>query len=190
MPGSRQGEIRRHATRYLQAATRIEASEPKTRFLVPVLNADVQRFMQAEQDRVAPNLRVQYHIDQSALLLAAADVALITSGTATLEALILDCPMVVAYRAHWLSYLLIRPLLRIRQFALPNLLAGSRVVPECIQADVTPERLADAMLDLIRDPAVRARQREAFRSIRATLAANASDRAAQAVMSFFPAPVR
>jgi lipid-A-disaccharide synthase len=74
--------------------------------------------------------------------MAAADAVLLTSGTVTLEAMLIKRPMVVAYRFNWLSYLLIKRLFKAAFFSLPNLLAGRRLVPELVQGEVSAERLA------------------------------------------------
>ncbi|MCC6713603.1 MAG: lipid-A-disaccharide synthase, partial [Gammaproteobacteria bacterium] len=100
-----------------------------------------------------------------------------------LEALLLDCPMVVAYRAHWLSYALIRPLIRIRRFALPNLLAEDDVVAECIQRAANPATMSARLLELLGDAEAARRQRAGFAAIRAALPAGASGRAADAVLA-------
>jgi lipid-A-disaccharide synthase len=115
-------------------------------------------------------------------IMAAADAGLIACGTATLEALLLDCPMVTAYRAHWVSYTLIRPLMRIDHFSLPNLLAGAEIVPECIQRDANPQRLADLLCELLENDGTASTQRRHFAEIRETLKTDANSRAAEAVM--------
>jgi lipid-A-disaccharide synthase len=183
LPGSRTSEQRHHAGPFLQAAAACRQAMPALKVMVPLLNEQAVAGVKAAQDRVAPDLAVDYVVGRSRDVLAAADAALIVSGTATLEALLLDCPIVVAYRAHWLSYALIRPLIRIRRFAMPNLLAGKDLVPECIQRDANPATMAARLLELLGDADAARRQREGFAAIRATLAIGASRRAADAVLA-------
>ncbi|MCG3200821.1 MAG: Lipid-A-disaccharide synthase [Gammaproteobacteria bacterium] len=183
LPGSRMSELRHHAAPFLLAAAGCRRAMPALKVMVPLLTREAAASVQAVQARVAPGLAVDYVIGRSREVLAAADAALIVSGTATLEALLLDCPMVVAYRAHWLSYALIRPLIRTRRFALPNLLAEADVVPECIQRDAKPATMSARLLGLLGDAGSARRQRVGFAAIRAALPAGASGRAADAVLA-------
>jgi lipid-A-disaccharide synthase len=115
--------------------------------------------------------------------MAASDVAVIASGTATLEAMLLDCPMVVAYRLAPLSHFFLKRtgLLRIQRYALPNILAGRGLVPELMQGAVTAEALAAAALAWLEDPdRVRAYRREC-RRFHDDLRQNADQRAAVSV---------
>lgn len=183
LPGSRMSELRHHAAPFLLAAAACRQAMPGLKVMVPLLTREAAASVQAAQARVAPGLAVDYVIGRSREVLAAADAALIVSGTATLEALLLDCPMVVAYRAHWLSYALIRPLIRIRRFALPNLLAEEDVVAECIQRNANPATMSARLLELLGDAEAARRQRGRFAAIRAALPAGASGRAADAVLA-------
>ena len=110
------------------------------------------------------------HSDDPATILAAADVALIKSGTATLEAALADVPMVVAYRLHWLTAWLARRLITVPWISLPNLIAARPVVEELLQQEVNAERLARALTPLLErsSPAAR-QQREAFAEVRERL---------------------
>ena len=116
-------------------------------------------------------------------LLQVADVALVASGTVTVQAALHECPMVVVYRLSPLTYRLGRPFVRVETFAMANLVAESRVVPELIQDDFTPERVAAEALDILTNPARAAGMREDLRRVRLRLGTpGASDRAAQAVL--------
>jgi lipid-A-disaccharide synthase len=84
-------------------------------------------------------------------VLIGSDVSLVTSGTATLEAFLLGVPQVVAYRTSWLTYFIGKRIVKIHRFSLPNILAGRDVVEELLQDEVIPERLARAVLGLLRD---------------------------------------
>ena len=85
-------------------------------------------------------------------MLAAADVAMVASGTVTVQAALHECPMVVVYRLSPLTYRLGRPFVHVDTFAMANLVAGRRVVPELIQDDFTPEAVAEHAVSLLRDP--------------------------------------
>jgi lipid-A-disaccharide synthase len=116
-------------------------------------------------------------------VLASADVALVASGTITVQAALHECPMVVVYRLSPITYRLGRPFVHVDTFAMANLVAGRRVVPELIQDDFTPEAVAGEALALLTDPAAAARMRSDLRSVRRKLGGpGASRRAAEAVL--------
>jgi lipid-A-disaccharide synthase len=114
--------------------------------------------------------------------LAAADAAIVSSGTATVEAALLDAPMVVVYRVTPLTALLAKPLVRTSYFSMVNLIAERRVVPELIQKDFTPDRVADELLRLLNNPQAREELRVGLAEVRKRLGApGAIDRAADAI---------
>src|SRR5215204_2042867 len=116
-------------------------------------------------------------------VLEAADLALVASGTVTVQAALHECPMVVVYRLSPLTYRLGRPFVRVSTFAMANLVAESRVVPELIQDDFTPDSVAAAALDILTSPTGAAQMREDLRKVRLRLGTpGASDRAALAVL--------
>jgi lipid-A-disaccharide synthase len=128
----------------------------------------------------APALIVDGRADD---VLSVADVALVASGTVTVQAALHECPMVVVYRLSPLTYRLGRPFVRVDTFAMANLVAGRHVVPELIQDDFIPERVADEALKTLTDPAVAARVRRDLADVRARLGQpGASRRAATAVL--------
>lgn len=180
LPGSRGSELRYHAEPFIAAVARCARQVRGLCAIVPVLDERAAAVMRGAAQRLDVDVRIV--IGRAREVLRAADAGLIASGTATLEALLLGCPMVVAYRVHWLSYGLIRPLIRIDRFALPNLLAGRAIVPERIQREATPASLAAALLPLLEDTGAADAQREAFRSVRGQFGLGASERAAQAVL--------
>jgi lipid-A-disaccharide synthase len=182
LPGSRGSELKHHAVPFLRTASWCASKRPGLRILVPVIDDNARDTVAAAARQVAAGLDVRIVVAKARQALAAADCALVASGTATLEAMLLGCPMIVAYRASWLSYALIRPLLRIRRFSLPNLLAGSDVVPEFIQGAATPERMGPPLLALLSDPARRDSMRIEFARLAASLQGGGSGRAADAVL--------
>ncbi|MGH7211609.1 MAG: lipid-A-disaccharide synthase, partial [Acetobacteraceae bacterium] len=116
-------------------------------------------------------------------VLAAADLVLMASGTATVQAALHDVPMVVVYRLSPLTYRLGKPFVRVNMYAMVNLVAGEAVVPELIQDAFTPEAVAAAAMAILTDPARGERIRRALRDVRARLGApGASGRAAAAIL--------
>jgi lipid-A-disaccharide synthase len=115
-------------------------------------------------------------------------VVLLASGTATLEAMLINRPMVVAYRLAPLTYALLKALrlVRVEHFALPNLLAGERLVPELLQSDANPAALGAEVLRWLQSPADCARLRERFAGLGNLLRRQASERAAEVVLGMLP----
>lgn len=191
LPGSRGGEMGFLGPLFLQAAVLIarqwrqqggDNAVPPL-FLVPCINKTRQQQMQdlldANPQAQALNLRLV--AGQSREIMAASDLVLLASGTATLEATLLKRPMVVAYRMTDMSHWLVSRMIRVGHIALPNLLAEKPVVPELIQNDCTPQALAEAaMARLLSDDKV-AHEQQVFRDIHITLRRNASERAAEAI---------
>lgn len=145
LPGSRSSEIRHLAARFFQAATIIHANRPATRFVLPAVPG-----LQAEIEAIAAKQGVydlvQIVSGQSHTVLAACDVTLIASGTATLEAALFKRPMVIAYHMAWLSWQLMRRKRLQPWVGLPNILCQDFVVPELLQEAATPHALAQAVL--------------------------------------------
>jgi lipid-A-disaccharide synthase len=182
LPGSRAAEIERHLPVLLGAARRILGREPRARFALPlaptVAAADVEGPIRAA------GLAVRVLPGEAYRVMAAADLLLLASGTAALEAACYGTPMVVLYRLSRLSYALARLLVRgVSHISLPNILSGRGVVPELIQDDATPARLSRAAHTLLRDGTARARQEAVLRDVRARLGQRgAAERAARAVL--------
>ena len=182
LPGSRDAEVRRHLSVLLGAGSAILARRPGTRFVVPVARTIPAGPIRAAAD--ASGLPGTVLPGDSHRVMAAADLLLVASGTATLESACYGTPMVVLYRLSWLSHALARLLVRgVSHIALPNIVAGREIVPELIQRDATPAGLAAAALRLLEDDGARAAQRLALREVRARLGdAGAGLRAARAVL--------
>jgi lipid-A-disaccharide synthase len=185
LPGSRREEVERLLPPMLVAAKRLSAAGVARRFalgLAPTVDvAAVRRLVKAAVDEGGP--RVDVFERRTYEVMAAADVVLISSGTATLEAALLGAPMVVCYRVSRVTEAVVRLLVKVRWCSLPNLIANRRVVPEVLQDELTGQRLAAEALRLIEDPAAAGAQRAAFERVRAQLGApGVGRRAAQAVI--------
>jgi lipid-A-disaccharide synthase len=183
LPGSRREEIERLLPPMLDAARRLAAADGRRRFVLGLAPTVDREQVQAHLGGagVPPVEVVGGHTYE---LMAAADVLLIASGTATLEAALLGTPLVLCYRVSRITELIARMLTHVEWIGLPNLVAGRVVVPELIQAQVTGERLAaEATRLLDEDPVAATAQRAAFKEVRARLGEpGVGRRAAQAVL--------
>jgi lipid-A-disaccharide synthase len=168
MPGSRLPELRRLFPPMLEAAERIREVHPDAQFVVPV--APTLRF-EALRPYLASHqtLEVKLVDGRAEQAVGASDAALVKSGTSTLETALMLRPMVVVYKLSWLSYLVGRLLVRIAHFALVNILAGRGIVPELLQGQASPERMAAEVNRLLGDRTAREAQLSALREVRASL---------------------
>jgi lipid-A-disaccharide synthase len=187
LPGSRVGEIERLAATFLSAAARVLEEMPDLQIVVPIANAPAnlafRRVLGGHPDisNLQPALRLM--VGNARRLMIASDVVLLASGTATLEAMLAKRPMVVAYKVAPLTYTLVKGLgmLKVKNYSLPNVLAGARIVPELMQRDCTPQKLAQATLAMLRDGEAMERIGPRFRELHLQLRQDASARAADAV---------
>ena len=143
LPGSRQSEVKYLALRFFQAAALIQRAYPAIKFVVPAVPTLRARIEALVTDAGMAG-RITVVTGQSHTVLAACDVTLIASGTATLEAALFKRPMVIAYNMHWLSWKLMQRKQLQPWVGLPNILCGDFVVPELLQEAATPQALADA----------------------------------------------
>lgn len=188
LPGSRVGEVSRLGRDFAGAIAWLAARRPSLQFVAPMANATVRQRFSAALQAEAPQISVRIVDGQAQLALAAADVVLVASGTATLEATLSKRPMVVAYRLGGLTSWLLRRfgLMKAPFFSQPNLLAGRAVVPELFQEQVTPESLGTSLLAQLDDHANREALGRLFTEIHLRLRRNASARAAEAILSLLP----
>lgn len=170
LPGSRQGEMRQHAALLLDTAKLLSARQPDLRFLVPLATRETRLLFEGYvHARGATDLPLRIVFGHAHEVLQAADAAVIASGTATLEALLLGCPHLITYRVPWLTAQIMKRQAYLPWVGLPNILAGRSIVPEFLQAAATPETLADATLVLLADRAARSNMCAAFGDIRQSL---------------------
>lgn len=190
LPGSRGGELKYLAKPFAATVASLARSIPEARFVVPLAKPTLRPALEAAIAKLAPS--AQWHIidGHSREVMRAADTVLLASGTATLECLLLNRAMVVAYRVSRLTAWLLRlfGLLKIRRYSLPNLLCQGDVVPEFIQEKATPENIAPALQTLLADGAAREQQREAFAPVRVELRRDAAEQAAKAVTELLARP--
>jgi lipid-A-disaccharide synthase len=180
LPGSRASEVHYLAQRFFEAALRIKAAHPDARFVVPAVPALRARIVQlARASGLGEELQV---LDgQSHTALAACDVTLIASGTATLEAALFKRPMVIGYNMNWLSWQIMRRKQLQPWVGLPNILCEDFVVPEYLQDAATPKVLAQAVIDWMDTPARISALQQRFTALHHTLRRDTAQLATDAI---------
>ena len=183
LPGSRQSEIQYLAKRFFQAAALINRARPAIKFIVPAIPS-----LKPEIERIANQIGVknlQILDGQSHAALAACDVTLIASGTATLEAALFKRPMVIAYNMNWLSWRIMQRKKLQPWVGLPNILCEEFIVPELLQGAATPRAMADAVLQWVdtkaREPAKIAALEQRFTRLHTELKRDTSKLATDAI---------
>ncbi len=186
LPGSRMGEVERLSSDFGTAAAWIAARRPEMRFIAPMASARVRRAFEAAVAAVPSLPAIQLVDGQAQRVLAAADAAIVASGTATLETLLTNRPMVAAYRFGALTAFLLRGLglIKVPFFSQPNLLIGRRLVPEFLQEAVTGAALGEALLQELGDPRHLDELQREFRRVHETLRRGGADRAAAAIIEY------
>ena len=184
LPGSRVGEVQRLAAAFLRAAALLSGRRPKLQIIAPMAGPAARQEFERALCALEPALQLRILDGQARTALIAADVTLVASGTATLEALLCRCPMVVAYRVGALTALLLRALrlVRLPYFSLPNLLGGEPLAPEFLQEAVRPEPMARALEQLLDNAPRREYLQRRFQSIHESLRQDGAALAAAAVL--------
>ena len=184
LPGSRVSEVEYMAPVFLRAAALIVKALPEAVFLMPYPSAGVreclQEYLQQEEFRYLP---IRLQAAKTELACIAADVVLVASGTASLEVALCKRPMVISYRISSLTYALVKRKIKIPYVGLPNILLGKEIVPELLQKDATPEKLANAVLDWYYHPARAAELETHFLQLHQHLRRNTDELAAYAVLT-------
>ena len=182
MPGSRAGELKYMGPLFLQVADRIHHCDPSVRFIVALANEQRRQQFSAYRAEFDDRLPIQMVDGFAREVMAGADVVLATSGTVTLEAMLLKRPMVSAYRWSPLSHAIFSPLVNIDYIALPNLLAKQLVVPEFLQQQATVDNISVAVRELLDNRKKRNQIQQTFIEWHQRLNQNASSLAAEAVL--------
>jgi lipid-A-disaccharide synthase len=182
LPGSRQQELHYLGELFLETAKLCLQQQPQIKFVTTAANAQRDQQFQALAKQYAPNLPLNFSVGRMHEVLAAADVVLVASGTATLETMLFKRPMVIAYRMANLTYQIARHLVTVPFVGLPNLLAQEKIVPEFIQGAATPQNLTAALLDYLQHPQQVLELEKKFAVIHQQLRCDASQAAAQAVL--------
>ena len=185
LPGSRRAEARHHLAPMLDAAARLAERAGSVRVAVSDAGPVEDAASRSPARELVDRLRPLWHRGDSEPLLRAADLALVASGTATLETAALGVPFVIVYRTSALNYAIARRLVRLSRIGLANIVMDADVAPERIQGDATGPALALAAEPLLRDPSARDRQRAGFAGLAERLGGGgAASRAADALLEF------
>ena len=182
LPGSRIGEVSRLAEPMIDAARVLASRRPELQFVAAMASENVRSVFRETMDRLAfTDIALVEHDPRT--VIASADAVMCASGTATLETMLVNRPMVMTYRISPSSYQLAKQLgiVKLRLFALPNILAGEALVPELIQHEATGDRLAEEINRWLEDGVARAALRQKFLELHDRLRCNASERAAEAI---------
>lgn len=184
LPGSRVGELKALADLYVATAVLLAEKRPNVNFLVPLVNRETRQQFEAALHRSGRELPLRILFGHAHDALQAADIGLVASGTATLEALLLGCPHVITYKVPWLTYQIMRRQAYLPWVGLPNILARGDLVPELLQDQAKPEILADALHELLTDKPRRLAISEAFDDLRASLRRDTPTLIAQALRPY------
>jgi lipid-A-disaccharide synthase len=177
LPGSRHSELKYILPPLLEAVQLLTRARPAWQFVLPLARTFGREELTARLAAV-PALKLIEHDTYNTV--AAADLAVVASGTATLETAILGTPVIIVYRASQLNWRIFKPLIQVPFVGMPNLIAGRQIVPELLQTDLTGPRLAQEIQTLLEDKAQLQQIRHALAEVRAQLgAAQASQRAAR-----------
>ncbi|AVG17211.1 lipid-A-disaccharide synthase [Chromobacterium vaccinii] len=183
MPGSRRSELEYMAPIYLDTARLLLREYPDAQFLVPLATrATMDQFEQMLYRFKARDLPIRRLFGHAQMATIASDVVLVTSGTATLEVALTKRPMVISYKLSAFTYRLVKRKIRLPYVGLPNILCGRFVVPELLQKQATPQKLAEEMQRLYTDSAARSDMEKAFTELHLALKQDTATRAARAVL--------
>jgi lipid-A-disaccharide synthase len=182
LPGSRGGEVKYIGPLFIEVMQWLQQQRPGLKFIVPLANkARRQQFEAQLAEAGAGDLSLTLVDGRSREVMACSDVVLLASGTATLEALLLKKPMVVAYKWGRMTHAIIAPLVRAEFISLPNLLSGEALIPEYIQEQATLEQIGPAVLQRL-EPAAKSILATRFTEIHQQLKQKADEKAANAVL--------
>ena len=184
LPGSRVGELRQHAQLFVETAQLILARHPEVHFIAPLISRETRAIFTAALHACDHPPPIRIMIGHADYALTAADLVLVASGTATLEAALLKRPMVITYRVPRLTAYLMRKGAYLPWVGLPNILANRSIVPELLQEQATAPQLADALITLLTDKAKRAEMEAEFTRQYYTLKQNTALKMAAAILPY------
>ncbi len=185
-PGSRKREVASLLPIFLEAGRILQSTTTeKLVFLIPQASTiSIDDLEEAGIAHAGKHLEIRIVREERYNLMAACDAVVAASGTVTLELAILEVPMVVTYKLSPLSYFLGRLLVKLEYFSLVNLIAGYSAVPELLQAEVTPQRIADELMAILLQPGKRQAMKKALGEVKEKLGgAGASEKAAGVVVA-------
>jgi lipid-A-disaccharide synthase len=189
LPGSRVSELEWNAGVMIETARKLAEARPEARFFVPLATRETRDFFERRLFALdARQLPISILFGHAQLALVAADAALVASGTATLEAALARCPMVITYRVPPLTYRLMMRKALLPYVGLPNILSGEFVVPELLQHEATPEHLSQALGNWLDAASARERLRARFERLHRSLACGHDARVADALQPYLESP--
>jgi len=185
LPGSRQSEVEQHAELFVKTARLIGEEHSNAIFLVPLITRNTRNIFETtlyKDLNNIPNVQILFGHAQDAM--EAADMVIVASGTATLEAALLKRPMIITYRMPTMSWLILKRMNYLPYVGLPNVLAGKFLVPELLQKEATPEKIADTLTKLVNDQENLKNLKQEFADIHTSLKQNSAQKAAEVVLSY------
>jgi len=182
LPGSRQGEIKHMGETFLKTAKLCWEKNKNIRFVTSAINKKRDQEFQAQFQKICPELPLHFFQQCSRDVMAASDIVLVASGTATLETLLFKRPMVIVYQTGFFTYQMAKWLVDVPFIGLPNLLANKELAPEFIQEAAQPEKLSEALLDFLNHPEKQDALKTQFTQLHEQLRKNASHEAALAIV--------
>ena len=188
LPGSRQSEVQQHAELFVQTAVLMSHYHKHAKFLVPLITRETRNIFESAIEKVTRDsrtvLNMQLLYSHAHDAMEAADFVVVASGTATLEAALLKRPMIITYRMSQISWWLLKPMHYLPYVGLPNVLADRFIVPELLQQEATPEKLAEKMNEMLEDTEALKGIKKEFTDIHRTLKQNAAKKASEVVLSY------
>ena len=180
MPGSRGSELKFNSEMYLVAANQLSKKYPALKFVIPLVNEQRKAQFLAAKAQFSPDLEIAIIDGQSRDVMAASDAIMLASGTATLEGLLVNRPMVVVHKIQWLTYKIFKPLMKVKHYSLPNLLAKKELIVELIQDDATIENIVNEVSKLLDND--NSEMTQSFSELQKMLKCNASERATDSIL--------
>lgn len=187
LPGSRGSEVNMLLETFLESARILEQKVDNLHIIIPAVNdvrkSQIEQLIESlvSQNETLGNLKISVILRQSRDVMIASDAILLASGTASLEAMLCKRPMVVAYRLKWFTHKMMSKLYKAKYFALPNLLANEKIVPELLQEEVNADNIANHLLPMLNGDTTQVTNR--FMELHAMLKQNADVQAANAVLT-------
>ena len=186
LPGSRKAELKQHLNLMMDAAEMIQNVFTDMRFVVPLLDKEAHDFARSILGRrdYTLNGAVEFIVAKTQSAFKSVDIAIVASGTATLEGLLCECPMVVTYKVSKLTAWLMRRRASAKFVSLPNIISNESLVSELIQENARPDLLANAVISMLQNPDQLASLRARFRHIKSVLRMGSSKRIADVIQRF------
>jgi lipid-A-disaccharide synthase len=187
LPGSRNSEVAQHAELFVKTAELISHYHKNVKFLVPLITRQTRTmFEKAIRMHAIGPLNMLLLFGHAHDAMEAADFVIVASGTATLEAALLKKPMIITYRMSQASWLLLKQMHYLPYVGLPNVLANKFIVPELLQNEATPEKLAEKMNEMLADKVHLNEINQTFTEMHHTLKQDSAKKSAEVVLSYLP----